>query len=312
MFYFIDLLRALAAFLITNAHYTNIYPVSILANGGLLGDMLFFSVSGYCLYNIKLSFIEWYKKRIVRIYPSLWIISIVYTVIGFYYITYINSIFQIFIYPTKYHFVSSIMILYIVYFIVIKLKQKYKFITINYLIIFVAIIQLLVYIVAYDRTFYHIDTVYEPMIRFLFLQAMLIGAKFNEEKNKYMNKSSKSIVGVVILFVMYFILKICFVKFKAISNWQIINQYIILTLLFFIFKLFISKEQKLKNINIKAWNIVKFISSITLEIYLVQYEIIPRLEYFIFPINFIIVTTTIVLSAYLVWIAKEKIFRRII
>ena len=57
MYYFINCLRALAATLITNAHYTNVYPISIIANGGLLGDILFFAVSGFCLYNIKLKFI---------------------------------------------------------------------------------------------------------------------------------------------------------------------------------------------------------------------------------------------------------------
>ena len=41
-FYFITLLRALATIIITNAHYTGIYPSDIIANGGLLGDVLFF------------------------------------------------------------------------------------------------------------------------------------------------------------------------------------------------------------------------------------------------------------------------------
>lgn len=53
MIFFITVLRALAACLITNAHYTGIYPIEIIANGGLIGDVLFFAVSGYCLYNVK-------------------------------------------------------------------------------------------------------------------------------------------------------------------------------------------------------------------------------------------------------------------
>lgn len=46
MIFFITVLRALAACLITNAHYTGIYPIEIIANGGLIGDVLFFAVSG--------------------------------------------------------------------------------------------------------------------------------------------------------------------------------------------------------------------------------------------------------------------------
>lgn len=41
MILFIEFLRALAACLITNAHYTGIYPTDLIANGGLLGDVIF-------------------------------------------------------------------------------------------------------------------------------------------------------------------------------------------------------------------------------------------------------------------------------
>ena len=37
MITFIAFLRALAACLITNAHYTGIYPTDLIANGGLMG-----------------------------------------------------------------------------------------------------------------------------------------------------------------------------------------------------------------------------------------------------------------------------------
>ena len=76
MIFFITVLRALAACLITNAHYTGIYPIEIIANGGLIGDVLFFAVSGYCLYNVKYElspkgFALWYGKRLWRVYPPV-------------------------------------------------------------------------------------------------------------------------------------------------------------------------------------------------------------------------------------------------
>ncbi len=46
MIFFITFLRALATCLITNSQYTGVYPTDIIANGGLLGDILFFAVSG--------------------------------------------------------------------------------------------------------------------------------------------------------------------------------------------------------------------------------------------------------------------------
>lgn len=56
IFLFIVLVRAIAAIVITNSHYTGVYPTDLIANGGLLGDVLFFAVSGYCLSNIKDAF----------------------------------------------------------------------------------------------------------------------------------------------------------------------------------------------------------------------------------------------------------------
>lgn len=84
MIFFITVLRALAACLITNAHYTGVYPTDIIANGGLVGDVLFFAVSGYCLYNIKVSFPKWYGKRIVRCYLPVLLITALYMALGFY------------------------------------------------------------------------------------------------------------------------------------------------------------------------------------------------------------------------------------
>lgn len=59
MYFFITTLKALASILITNSHYANIWPVPSMAAGGLLGDILFFAVSGYALANIR--FGEFYK-----------------------------------------------------------------------------------------------------------------------------------------------------------------------------------------------------------------------------------------------------------
>lgn len=34
-------LRAIAAILITNSHYVGVYPIDLIASGGLLGDVIF-------------------------------------------------------------------------------------------------------------------------------------------------------------------------------------------------------------------------------------------------------------------------------
>ena len=113
MVFFIVVLRALAACLITNSHYTGVYPTDLIANGGLVGDLLFFAVSGYCLFNVKTSFPRWYGKRLARIYTPVLLITAVYFLLGQYAFDQQQNFVWWFLYPTGYHFVGSIVLLYI-------------------------------------------------------------------------------------------------------------------------------------------------------------------------------------------------------
>ncbi len=86
MVFFITFLRAIAAMIITNSHYTGVYPIDIIANGGLFGDVIFFAVSGFCLFK-KGTFRDgpkWYLKRVVRCYVAPVIITAVYLLLGLY------------------------------------------------------------------------------------------------------------------------------------------------------------------------------------------------------------------------------------
>ena len=304
---FVTFLRALAAILITNAHYTGVYPTDLIANGGLLGDVLFFAVSGYCLYNIKLNFSKWYLKRIIRIFPALFIITIIYLLFGCYSLDEHNLLWW-FIYPTNYHFVSSIMILYVLYYFVIKNK---KICGINgknilYIILCSLIIQLVIYLFFYDRSYYHIDVVREHMIKFLFFDSMMLGAYFrNIEKpnNKFI-----SWLFMAILLVAYFGSKLFFVKYASYAYLQIINQYILLLLLFMLFKNIYSLNNKFSNMPKFVSNIIKFIADLTLEIYFVQYVLIDKLRNVsFFPINWCVLTISIILCAYILHIVSNRI-----
>lgn len=69
----IDILKCLAAILITNSHMELLYgKFSVLATGGAIGDALFFFCSGFTIfYGRNLDFFNWYKRRINRIYPTV-------------------------------------------------------------------------------------------------------------------------------------------------------------------------------------------------------------------------------------------------
>ena len=299
MIFFIVVLRALAACLITNSHYTDIYPTDIIANGGLIGDVLFFAVSGFCLFNVKKSFPRWYGKRLIRVYTPVLLITALYLFLGFYTFSEEQNFLWWFAYPTGYHFVGSIVLLYIPFWFVGKfewLRNK-----LGWIMGFVAVVYVAVYIFFYDKSYYHIDNVREWMIRFLFFESMLLGAYFKKNEEKFQNKFHWWIpVITVIAFVVYFAGKLFFSKYSAYSDWQIVNQLLIFTLLFIVFWLFASLDEKLEKLPKAIKTPIMFIADMTLEIYAVQSVLIELLRpHFEFPLNWLAITVSIVTAAFI-------------
>lgn len=306
---FINVLKVLAAILITNSHYTNIWPYSFMAFGGLLGDILYFAISGFCLADIKESFPRWYLKRILRIYPILWIVNTIGVSVGYFKITSIKMFIELFIYPTYFHFIASIMVLYIIFYFIVKYllgKIGFKAVMVCLTVFYVAI-----YLLLYDKSYYHIDVVEEGMVRFLFLASMLLGVYFR----KYSENEKKGFLQYILvlgLFLMYLISKVAFSKINTISVFQILNVVLVYALLYAIFKVAKANEVVIMNAGKRIKSFSNFIGSMTLEIYLTQYII-----YYIcgdrmnFPVNLIVVTAGIVILSCLVHYLDKLLFERI-
>lgn len=80
----IDIVKFLAVFFIINSHADMCYPkFSALATGGAIGDALFLFCSGYTLFWGSLKrFDNWYKRRINRIYPSVFSSLLIASLLG--------------------------------------------------------------------------------------------------------------------------------------------------------------------------------------------------------------------------------------
>ena len=311
MIFFITLLRALAACLITNAHYIGIYPTDLIANGGLLGDIIFFAVSGYCLFNVRKSFPRWYGKRLVRVYIPVLLITLIYCLLGFYRVDNSQEWIWWFIYPTAYHFVSSILLLYIPFWFVGRFEWLRN--RLSWIMGVVAIVYVAIYLCFYDKSYYHIDDVHEWMIRFLFFESMLLGAWFKkrQETNGFVFRWWIA-ASTAVLFVVYFISKLFFSRFAQFSYLQIINQFIIFALLFFIFWLVASLDKQLERMPKFLKGIIEFIAKITLEIYAVQIVLIDLIRpYLGFPLNWLAVTASIVIAAFILHIISGFIIKKL-
>lgn len=295
---FIDFLRALAACLITNAHYTGIYPTDLIANGGLLGDVIFFAVSGYCLYHVRGSFLQWYGKRLRRCYLPVLVITVVYLLLGAYTLE-DRPLFWWLVYPTYYHFVASIVVLYIPFYFIMKQDALKKRLPLVMLVL--AAVCLTVYVFFYDKTYYHIDTVREPFIRFLFMECMLLGAWFRQEDARFRGRfSPRQAAAAVVLLAAYFASKLFFSRNAQWAAGQILNQAVLFALLYAVMRLFTGLDTRLEELPRGLRRIASFLAGITLEIYAVQYVLIDVVRDWAlpFPVNWVCLTGVILAAAW--------------
>ncbi len=296
MFNFINYIRVIATVLITNSHFGDIWPISALATGGLLGNVLFFAVSGFCLYVIKENFVKWICKRLLRIYPALVLVTLITVLLGAYKINGWNEAINLFVYPTNYIFVVWLMICYVPFYIVAFFDKKHKNV-LETSFVAIVILWLITYVVFIDKTNYVVDNVSNPFIMFLYFTSMLIGALFRKNYHKFVNLKLSNVIFLGGGIIIYLASKIAFSKWGTIAPLQIINQFVVLGVAYYFFVVFIGMESKLNKLKGKVNKPIKFLSGLTLQIYLVQFVIINQFKSLIFPLNLLVVVSCILLFA---------------
>ena len=283
--YWIDLLKTIAALLITNSHCQNIYPISYLAFGGTFGNALFFIISGYLLVNINTNFCLWYSKRINKILPATLICLIVNFVL-FYNLDVINICFKkhlSYIFDL-FWFVWAILIYYVIYYFVIKQVLKKQ--TIQPIIILLSI-WVIGYILLFSinlhlktNTFFVELSGFDFFKVYYYFGIFIIGALFRLLQPK-------------ISFNRYFAL---LVVFLGVCLWALVYSMIFIynqcysiqflvhfgVLLFSFFAMIFFSQ-----LHIKKIAIVNLLAISTLEIYLLQITFIKVSQSFVFPVNWL-------------------------
>lgn len=299
-FAFIVLLRAMATCLITNTHMGSVYPIAWFAVGGLIGDALFFIVSGFCLAEIEnAKFFKWYGKRLLRIYPSVLLASVIFCIIGRFQVDSVYNFLYIFLYPTKFPFIGNIILLYIFFYITLRITFLRQHIP--QVMIVLAVCWLILYVFLVDKSI-RIDTAEFYLTKFLFFEAMLYGAYVRMHIERYYNNNKwwkwcLFISGLLL----YLGSKLIIDKFNLMNL-----QFIIILFVFLItvacFVAFIGIERYITKLGL-LYSVAKFLAPLTLEIYIVQHYIIGvfiNIKELVFPFNFILILTTIVVSALVV------------
>lgn len=128
--YSLDMMKCMAAIFITNSHFQPLYEGvnTAFATFGVQGNALFFFVAGYLLMmgfgkHKELSFIDWFKGKIRRLWPAVFIWVMAANLIWDAPLT-----FDKLILGSDYWFLQTIVVYYVLFYLLIKvLPAKCRF-----------------------------------------------------------------------------------------------------------------------------------------------------------------------------------------
>lgn len=285
----IILLKFIATILITYSHMAILFPkFQGLVTGGAIGDGLFFFCSGFTLFHGRNDgFINWYKRRISRIYPTIIMWALLSSII-FMWKWNITDI----ITTPQYWFIPCIMIYYVIFYIIKKYMSNHLK-TAFFIASLITVINYFL-ILDLDKSIMYADVPFMRVYYFLFI---LLGAITALQKNKVFTPR-KSFIYTLLSLICYYTCMGIYKISPFYCKFQIIS---LIPLLFSIYWMYqFCNSPKVNSIlKSKKGEIIYFISCLTLEVYMVQAAIFTDKLNFLFPLNIIIIYLIIFITAYI-------------
>ena len=164
----IVLFKFFAALLITYSHMGLLFPkFGGLVTGGAIGDGLFFFCSGFTLFlGRDGGFLNWYKRRVSRIYPSIIMWGLL-SAVAFGWTWYVTDL----ITTPRYWFIPCIMVYYAIFYVIRRYLMKYmKAVFVGSLLIITA---LSFFVLDMERSVMYAQVSFMRIYYFMF---MLLGA----------------------------------------------------------------------------------------------------------------------------------------
>ena len=291
----IDIFKFMAVFLIINSHADIMYPkLKILATGGAIGDCLFLFCSGFTLFmGAQTSFGNYYKRRIARIYPS------VFASVAFIHIVSQNPSIEWIELVCAKPFIVAIMVYYIsLYFI-----RKYAFEKIKMIFAATFVITLVAYIwfpYKYEtgsKGLYGITSYYRWIPYF---GAMLLGAYIGIKRKSLRYDGWMDFVKLMVCILFFYSIQFVAKKYPPVAPWQIVTIAPLMGIVVYFYKwcnngffrrIYESKAGKA---------VILAVGGLCLESYLIQYALFTSKLNHIWPLNLLIITLVILVCSYLV------------
>ncbi len=285
----IDVMKFIAALLITNSHFGPLYVhASNLATGGAIGDAIFFFCSGFTLFlGQERRFDNWYKRRISRIYPTvlMW---------GFITAFLINPSYTVrdSILSGGGWFVSCIMVYYVILYFVWKFFRNHLWIT----MLGAAVVTVVFYYLTDSHTLrnFYGDGSFRLVFFFLImLLGAIIGRKYQSIKIRF--EWFWLVLFIIVFYAMLVFKDHCNENISSFLNLMTIPCLGVICIVLYSF---CNSGIVVRIMGSKFGDIIRFIGGLCLEIYVVQHSIITTKLNSVFPFNLLLVFTAIILTAY--------------
>ena len=308
-------LRFVAILLITNSHLDSLYPVQGLASGGALGNSLFFFLSGLGLamssYEKPMKhFWPWMRKRLFRIYPSLWIVTISgsFLWLGGWKSWRLTEFLQYLFFPTSYWFISALVVFYMLIYAVLKYYQHY---TSKILLIGLLAPYFFLYFTIMDLSTFTVESA--GLFKWIFyFQVMLFGVYmapiYKAWKDSHLKP--KVIDGVILLLLcsVYVLSKITISNGKF-TTFQFLIQWLSLPFTYYVLRL--SQHPLIESLMKYpiAGLVASTLGTVTLEVYLLQHYIYQSalVTSLPFPLNTLIFWVIVTPAAWMLHEVAKRI-----
>lgn len=279
----IDIMKCLAVILVMNSHMDLLYgKYEVFATGGAIGDVLFFFASGYTiLLGRGGDFANWYKRRINRIYPTVFAMAIISSA----FLGRTSNMKDIMLHGGGW-FVSCIMIYYVIFWFA-------KRFFIKYLKMFFAFCSIIIWYIFFfngkEQVWMYQGTYFKWGHYFLFmLLGAIIGLRKKNEPNKFTTpKLGKTVVALWSCIVLWYGIQYVGTKNVFVAYCQITTLIPLLGITYFFYRLCNTQQiQKLYN---SRWlhRPMYWISAICLEVYICQDYFHTDKYNYLFPLNVI-------------------------
>jgi hypothetical protein len=294
----IALMKCVGCFFIMFAHSGNLLgPCKNYAFGGMFGNAVFFFSSGFFLFKkIELGFDNWYKKRIARIYPSVFAAAMVLSFFGL-----SHDDMKGIILNGGGWFVSCIMIHYVGVYIICKYflnKLGTLFVIISGIIVILFIFG------KFETDFNNVPLYFKWGFWFLFT---LLGGIIGKRTGKIRYSNIDILLSIILVGIYYIVMYFADI-YSKVRSFDILALVPLFFGTYYFYKACNSNIAK-SLLAIKYVNkMVCILSLLALEIYIIQFSILKIIGTNwdkIFPLNLPAAYVIIIISGYIIKITAN-------